>query len=313
VSRELVAIAGDGIGREVIPLAVQCLREVIPALRVIYAEAGHGQMRRVGVPLDPHVLHLLTQVGSAIMGPEADFSPGQPGATAQLVQALDLYLALYPLVDAARGIDLLLCVGEGESRGGQDPRTVQLTPAETWAATRVGNMAGLLASQRKGMVTIAHESEEPFVHAVRAGVGDVASVERVDAVWLVNQFPEMARELDVVVASASTGALLTPYLVEGASTPHGLGHLLLGPRACVARPVHGPLMEEVEWGFSNPLGAIRAAVALLRYGWMEEAAAARLERSIQLATARRRTPDMGGLNTMFELTRAVLRELQHGS
>jgi isocitrate/isopropylmalate dehydrogenase len=53
-------------------------------------------------------------------------------------------------------------------------------------------------------------------------------------------------------------------------------------------------------------------VALLRYGWIEEAAAARLERAIHRATSRRRTPDMGGLNTMFEVTRAVLYELQHG-
>jgi homoisocitrate dehydrogenase len=312
VSRELVAIAGDGIGREVIPLAVQCMREVMPGLRAIYAEAGQDQMRRDGGPLEPRVLHLIMEVGSALMGPEGQVSAGQQSATAQLVQALDLYLDLYPLVDGARGIDLLLCVGEGNFTRGNDRQTVQLTPAETWAATRVGNMAGLLASQRKGVVTIAHESEEPFVHAVRAGVADVATTERVDAVWLVNQFPALARELDVVVASARTGALLTPYLVESASSPHALGYLLLGPHACIARPVHGPLREEVKWGFSNPLGAIRAAVALLRYGWMEEAAAARLDAAINRATARRRTPDMGGLNTMFEVTRAVLHELQHG-
>jgi isocitrate/isopropylmalate dehydrogenase len=113
----------------------------------------------------------------------------------------------------------------------------------------------------------------------------------------------------VLVTSAATGAMLLPLLHEHIQPPQRTGRLLFGESTAIAMPAHGELSEQVEWGFANPLATFRALIALLRYHWADDASARRIEDAINVALRSRRTPDMGGLHTMYELTRAILRVL----
>jgi homoisocitrate dehydrogenase len=309
--RELVIIPGDDIGREVIPLAAQVLRAALPTVRLRDAEAGYQHAWRTGEAIDAATLDLARRVRYVLLGPERPFPEGTPSAIEHLTRALDLYAALYPL-RGAEPADLLLLAEHRPEPAGEHSyqQDKALSPEETWAATRLGNLAGELASKRRGRVAIVHDSEEPFAHAVVAGIASPASVERLDALFLVNHWEELAGDLDLLVASAATGRLLLDRIAAQPDTTLAAGHLLLGTRAAVATPAHGPLREQVGWGFANPLGALHAAIALLRYAWEDEAAAQRLESAIQRATARRRTPDQGGIHTNFEVVRAILNEVQ---
>jgi homoisocitrate dehydrogenase len=306
--RELVIIPGDDIGREVIPLAAQVLRAALPAVRLRDAEAGYQHAWRTGEAIDGATLDLARRIRYVLLGPERPFPEGTPSALEHLTRALDLYAALYPVRGTEPASDLLLLTEHRPEPSGEHSyqQDKALSPEETWAATRLGNLAGELASKRRGRVAIVHDSEEPFAHAVVAGIASPATVERLDALFLVNHWEELAGDLDLLVASAATGRLLLDRI---ASQPPA-SHLLLGPRAAAATPAHGPLREQVGWGFANPLGALHAAITLLRYAWDDEAAAHRLEAAIQRATARRRTPDQGGIHTNFEVVRAILDEVQ---
>ncbi len=305
VTREVVVIPGDGIGREVIPLATGLLRAVCPDVRLIAAEAGAGHARRTGLAVDPLAVEQVRLAGSALMGPEAALPPGIPSAFATLRRALDLYAVLYHLQDPARALDLLLIIALGADERGR----ASLSPAAAWAATRLGNLAASLSQGRARSVAIAHDSELAFAHAVAGGVGNAATVERLDAIFLTNSLDLLLPDLNLLVVSAPTGALLLPPLSRAIQPLEATGCLLLGAEAVIAMPAHGPLKEQIGWGFANPMGAVRAVIALLRYGWSDEAGAARLEAAVSRALSRRRTPDMQGLHSMYEVARAITQEL----
>ncbi|MBA3534853.1 MAG: hypothetical protein H0T73_23330, partial [Ardenticatenales bacterium] len=212
----------------------------------------------------------------------------------------------------AQGLDLLLLLEHGAPKPLLVPREKNkaLSAMELWSATRLGNLAAWLMTPYQGRVALAHDSEEPFAHAVVGGVGEEIESERLDAIFLLNHFSDLAREFTLIVASDSTGELLLSRLLGKVIAPERIGRLLLGPHVAVATPVHDPLREQVGWGFASPLGAFRALLLLLRHWWKEEEAAARLQGAIDRALTRRCTPDMGGLHSMFEVTHCILQELR---
>lgn len=308
VSIPLTVIAGDDIGREVIPLAVQVLRVVRPDIITYDGEAGDGEAQRTGFPISEATARLCVESGAVLMGPERPPHQKLPRALDVLTEILDLHCALYPI--PLNGAHTLIAA---EHMAGNFPPNTsgkRLTPEQNWSATRLGNLARELVAQHGfGRVALAHDSEEEFTFAVMGGFGDDMPIERVDAVYLVNDFTEMAREYPLVLMSARTANRLIPLALRQSGTLTAAARLLQGTGGMVATPVHGALKQLVEWGFANPLGAIQAGLALLRYGWQDEEKAIRLESAIQRATARRRPPDMGGLHTMYEVVWAILQEL----
>lgn len=309
MSRRLVVLSGDDVGREVIPLAIQLLRLLLPEVTILEGESGIEHEWRTGQPIDPPLLAQAREVGSILMGPEREAHEAVASALVQLTELLDLFAAAYHLYDPVQGLDLLVLVEMGRSVG-TEKQQPSLTPFGYWSATRLGNQAARLVAVEPGKIALAHDSELSFVHAVAGGVGEEFTAERVDAIFLLNHFAELAREFALVVASASTGHLLLSHLFKHVIAPERSGLLLLGAEGAVASPAHGPLTEQVGWGFTNPLGALRALYLLLRYHWHEEEAALRLEAAITRALARRRTPDMGGLHTMYEVSHAIGEELR---
>lgn len=304
---ELVVVAGDDVGREVVPLAAQVLRATLPGLRLHDAEAGYDHAWRTGQSVDAVTLDLLQRVRYVLCGPERPFPEEAESATQAMTRALDLYAALYPARATAQQAGFVLLMEHRTDGAEVNPYRERkaLSPEETWRATRLGNLASDLIKPRHN-VTIIHDSEEQFAHAVNAGIRAPATAERLDAVFLVNHWAEMVGDLDWVVTSAATGRLLLDQLGPAQAT----ARLLVGPGAAVATPTHGSLREQVGWGFASPLGAFHAVVALLRYGWGEDEAAQRLESAIARAATRRRAPDQGGLHTMYEVTHAILDELR---
>ncbi len=312
VSQSLMVIAGDDIGREVIPLAVQCLRALLPDLLNYDGEAGDGEAQRTGFPISETTARLCIEANAVLMGPERPPHKELPRALDVLTEILDLHCVLYPI--PLNGDHTLIAA---EHMAGNFPPNTsgkRLTPDQNWSATRLGNRARELVEQHGfTRVALAHDSEEEFTFAVMGGFGDDMPIDRVDAVYFVNDFGELAREYPLVLMSARTANRLIPLALRQSGPLSSAARLLQGSRGMVATPVHGALKQLVEWGFANPLGAINAGVALLRYGWQDEEKAVRLEKAIQRATARRRPPDMGGLHTMYEVVWAILDEINKES
>ena len=114
--RELCVIAGDGIGREVLPPAVAVLRKVLPELRLREAEAGWDCFQRHGTSVPEATFEALRQCGAGLFGAVSSPShkvEGYRSAILQLRQRLGLYLNLrpvrsLPVVSHHPGVDLLI-------------------------------------------------------------------------------------------------------------------------------------------------------------------------------------------------------------
>src|SRR5574342_862436 len=112
----LCVIPCDGIGQEVIPVAVNVLRVALPDLVVVEAEAGWGTFQRIGTALPPATLEAAHDCRAVLFGAVA--SPLRPveGYRSPIValrRELDVFANLRPVrgwqVPGARpALDLLV-------------------------------------------------------------------------------------------------------------------------------------------------------------------------------------------------------------
>ena len=65
---QLCVMPGDGIGKEVIPAAVDVLQAVVPDLETIPAEAGWACFEKYGVSVPQDTLDTITACGAALFG-----------------------------------------------------------------------------------------------------------------------------------------------------------------------------------------------------------------------------------------------------
>lgn len=96
----LCVIAGDGIGQEVVPVAIRVLERLIPDLNVTEAEAGWECFKRGGESVPEATLQLMRECGAGLFG--AVSSPahsveGYRSAILQLRQKLGLSVNLRPV------------------------------------------------------------------------------------------------------------------------------------------------------------------------------------------------------------------------
>ena len=97
---KLCVIEGDGIGREVVPAAVEVLRQLLPELQVVPAQAGWDCFREIGEALPQATLQSLRDCGAGLFG--AVSSParrvdGYRSPIVQLRQQLQLSVNLRPV------------------------------------------------------------------------------------------------------------------------------------------------------------------------------------------------------------------------
>ncbi len=112
----ICAIPGDGIGREVVPAAVAVLRQVVPGLRVEWAEAGYDTWRRSGEALPARTLSLAQAADATLFGAVSSPlrpTPGYQSAILSLRRTLDLYACVRPVRSPHPPTPLSLTAGEG--------------------------------------------------------------------------------------------------------------------------------------------------------------------------------------------------------
>jgi homoisocitrate dehydrogenase len=96
----ILVVPGDGIGREVIPAAVEVLRATGLPLRFAEAEAGWECFRRGGAALPEETLAAAGQADAVLFGAVASPSHPVPGYRSPIVglrRALDLYANIRPV------------------------------------------------------------------------------------------------------------------------------------------------------------------------------------------------------------------------
>ena len=348
-SHRIAVIAGDGIGKEVVPAAIAVLDDVaqrhgfsLEWTEFDWSSKYYAQTGRM-MPVDG--LDTLAEYDAIFLGAIGDPSLPDHVTLWELLlpirRRFQQYINLRPirLLNGVRGplrtdapIDFVVVrennEGEYSEIGG---RLHQDTPHESvfqgsvftrFGTERVLRYAFELARSRGGRLVSATKSNGlkhsmPFWDELCVEVGaDYADVEvesvHIDA--LAARFVLKPHTLDVVVASNLFGDILTDL---GAAIAGSIG---IAPSAnlnperkhpSMFEPIHGSAPDIVGQGIANPIGQIWSGAMMIDHLGHAEAAAD-VMRAIEavLADEQSRTPDLGGPSTTDGVTDAIRRLLK---
>lgn len=299
--KSLCVIAGDGIGPEVVPVAVDALQRLLPGLRTCEAEAGWGCFERMGTSVPQATLDLMKYCGAGIFGAVSSPShavAGYRSAILTLRQALALNCNLrpvrsWPVISPQPNIDMLilrensegLYVGrermDGEGRALAERQITRL--ASEQLAQRTAEVAALRNARR---ITLVHKANvlpltcglfRDSARQVLAQAGWDARVDErlVDVAAL--QLVASPEQFDLIATTNLFGDILSDLACHWSG---GLGtapSLNWGEGIALAEPVHGSAPDIAGTGRANPLAALLSAALLLRYHWQLPSLADQLE------------------------------------
>ena len=329
-------IPGDGIGREVIPAAVQALQALGLDLTLVEAKAGLHCFRECGEALPEATLELARKADAVLFGATSSPSGGLPGYRSPILalrKELNLYANLRPCQSlpgdfSEPGIDLLIVRENSEGLySGRERREGETAIAER-VITRAASERIMRVACEQALRRAAQHGQPPVVTVVhKANVLKVSDgLFRECALKVAEEFPLVtvqellvdAAAMKLVTSPQSFDVLVTTNLFgdilsdEASALVGGLGvapSANVGEGTPVFEPVHGSAPDIEGKGIANPVGAMLSAAMMLDTLGLTQAAQ-RLRESVRVALAAGiRTPDLGGTATTAEFTRTVCLDL----
>jgi 3-isopropylmalate dehydrogenase len=324
MAERVAVIAGDGIGREVVPAAVAVLDRV-GEFEFVEADAGDAVRDETGTALPAETRELAASADATLFG-----AAGETAADVilPLRRAVDAFANVrparaYPGVDALQPETDLVFVRENtegvyagiesEIAAGVTTLTRVVTAA---ASRRLADFGFEYATEGGYDVTVAHKAnvmgvtDGQFLAAVRA-VADERGAAHEEVLM-------DALATDLVIEPENHGVVICPNLAGdvlsdlAAGLVGGLGLLPsanVGPERALFEPVHGSAPDIAGEGTANPAATILSAAMLLEYLDHEEAAARVREAMTAVLADGPRTPDLGGSATTEAVTEAVFARL----
>ncbi|WP_435073213.1 isocitrate/isopropylmalate family dehydrogenase [Halorubrum sp. HHNYT27] len=332
MSQTVVVIEGDGIGREVVPAAVEVLEAFDLDFEFVSADAGDATKEATGEALPAETYDLAADADATLFG-----AAGETAADVilPLRDAVDSFVNVrpakaYPGVDALRPETDVVFLRENtegvysghENRLSDDLST--LTRVVTSSASRelaafacefVEDGRGPAGGPEDGF-TVAHkanvmrETDGRFrdeVLSVAAEHGVDADEELMDA--FATKLPLDPSQYGVIVCPNLAGDVLSDL---AAGLVGGLGLLPsanIGHENALFEPVHGTAPDIAGEGIANPTAAVLSGAMLLEYlGYVEEGQ--RVRDAVEgVLSDGPRTGDLGGDATTDEVTAAIVDRL----
>ncbi len=286
---EVVRIAGDGIGPEVMDAACRVLRAAGAPVRWVDARAGQAALDSCDEVLPEATVEAVRQAGVALKGPcTTPVGRGFTSVNVQLRKRLDLYAAVRPVRNLPgvetgfRNVDIVVVREntEGLYSGIENEITpgvvTSLKVATERASRRIAAWTFRYARERgRRKVTVFHKanimklSDGLFIRCARQvreemGFEDIEYEEviidagcmrlvqdpsRFDILLLENLYGDVVSDL----CAAFVGGL---GVVPGAN---------IGERCAVFEAVHGSAPDIAGKGLANPLALIMSGVMMLNY------------------------------------------------
>ncbi len=322
---EIAVIPGDGIGKEVIPVAVDVL-ETIGEFSFEHAAAGDATKAETGHALPDETWDLVTSTDATLFGAAGDTAAD---VILPLRRAVDSFVNIrparaFPGVDALRPETDLVILRENtegvyaghENRLTDDVSTLTRVITDR-ASRRLSRFAVEYVTDRnEKSFTVAHkanvmrETDGRFLNAVE----DVADEHGVNTEPVL--MDALATHLcldpgayDVIVTTNLAGDVISDL---AAGLVGGLGLLPsanIGPDRGVFEPVHGTAPDIAGEGIANPTAAILSAAMLLDHlGYDTEATAVR-DAMLSVLESGPATPDLGGSASTRDVGDAVIDAL----
>jgi len=314
----IAVIEGDGIGKEVIPVARDVLATVRPDLGFFPVEVGYGRWERTGEAITSADITALKEADAILFG--AVTTPPDPGYRSVVVRMrkeLDLYANVRPVKGNSADIVIVRENTEGlyagvEEVGPERATTVRVITRK--GSERIARFACGLAKGRSHL-TVGHKANvlkadtlfRDTCIAVAKEEGVPLREKFIDALCLdVLMHP---LEYDIIVTENMFGDILSDvaaYLVGGLGMlPSGN----IGDRHALFEPVHGSAPKHAGKDTANPVAAVRSAAMLLEYLGDRENAA-KVDQAVgRVLASGVRTGDLGGMAGTKEMGKAILAAL----
>jgi homoisocitrate dehydrogenase len=341
-ARRVCLISGDGVGKEVIPVAAQVLDSLGLGLQFVEAQAGFEYFSKFGDSIPERTLAEVESCGVALFGATSSPSTHVDGYRSPILamrKTFDLYANLRPVRSlpgpfSRPGVDMLIVRENTEGLYiGRERLEGDTAIAERWisrrGSQRIARMAFEQARSRDPTINqIAphnHQTSVTMVH--KANVLKVTDgLFRQAVLEVAEDYPEIAcnellvdamamrlirdpEQFDVIVTTNLFGDILSD---EASALVGGLGvapSTNLGERVAVFEPVHGSAPDIAGKGCANPIGAILSAAMLLEH-LGERTAARRVQAAVMQSLSEGiMTRDLGGNAGTVDVTREVLRNL----
>lgn len=329
---QLVVIPGDGIGKEVIPVAVEILKAMVPKLQVVNAQAGWECFRQFGVSVPEETLTAIRESGSALFGAVSSPSgvvDGYSSAILTIRQNLDLYANIRPVLSwqefpGQRKVDIIIVRENTEGLySGREREVEGGAIAERVithrASLRIAKKALSLAkSQKRRKITIVHKANvlpltdglfRTCVHDTAKEYADKNISIEIDELLVDVAVLKMLADpyyFDVVITTNLFGDILSDAAAHWCG---GLGFapsLNWGDDYAVAEPVHGSAPDIAGKCLANPMAAVSSAAMLVRYQWEMAEIANCIDSAVQSVLMKSNNEPLGSTT---EITTKLLRAL----
>ncbi|MFB6069293.1 MAG: isocitrate/isopropylmalate family dehydrogenase [Halobacterium sp.] len=318
---EIAVVPGDGVGPEVVPVAVAVL-DAVGDFEFVEVDAGDAVAESRGTPLPDETRDAVASADATLFG-----AAGETAADViiPLRRAVESFVNVrpartYPGVDAVQPETDLVFLRENTEGvyAGQEAELADGVTTTTRVVTRAASqrLAEYACEYAPDGFTVAHKA-----NVMRATDGlfleTVESVARergveTDAVLmdaLAMHLVQTPADYGVVVCPNLAGDVLSDL---AAGLVGGLGLLPsanVGPERAVFEPVHGSAPDIAGDGVANPAAAVLSAAMLLEFlGY--EADGRRVRDAVEGVLAEGpRTPDVGGDASTAEVRDALLAKL----
>ncbi|MEA1984544.1 MAG: isocitrate/isopropylmalate family dehydrogenase [Euryarchaeota archaeon] len=328
---KLAIVEGDGIGKEVIPAAVDVLDALSLSIEKVPLELGYGKWERTGSAITDEDLSILKECDCILFG--AITTPPDPNYKSVLLtirKELDLYANIRPIrpipgitgVTGRSDFDIMI-VRENTEGMYSGIEEIHHDVAYTRrvitrkGSERIARAACELAETRNRHLTIVHKSnvlksDTLFLDACRdvAASYDITCDDMlVDA--MAYSLISSPHQYDVVVTTNLFGDILSDM---AAALVGGLGIVPsanIGDNRAFFEPVHGSAPDIAGQGIANPLAAILSVKMMLE--WLgDHQDAALIEESVCYAISRNiTTPDLGGSANTRQVGDALVDRIMH--
>ena len=339
MTTRLCVIEGDGIGREVVPAAVEVLQAIMPDLEIVQARAGWQTYLDCGVSVPEETLDAVRECGAALFGAVSSPSRkvnGYRSAIVTMRQKLGLYANVRPVfslpaVSHKENVDLVIVrentedLYSGRERS-EDGMAIAERVITSCASHRIAMRAAeVLRLGGRRRVTIVHKAtilpltDGLFRDTARAALEKTRQpyedweIDEMLVDTAAYQLAAAPQNFDVLVTTNLFGDILSD---EAAHWCGGMGlapSINWGDDLAVAEPVHGSAPDIAGKGIANPIATILSAALLARYYWKQPTVADGIERAVYQALEWdiREDGRIPPVLSTDEIKNAVLRQLEH--
>ena len=326
MTTDIVVIEGDGIGREVVPAAVEVLEALDIEFGFTHAEAGDATLAETGEALPGETYDAVRAADATLFG-----AAGETAADVilPLREAVGSFVNVrparaYPGVDALRpetDVVFLRENTEGVYAGHEDRLSDDLSTLTRVTTTSASECLARFAcdyAEARDMdgfhvahkANVMRETDGRFRDAV-VGVAEARGLEAEEVLMdaFATRLPLDPTAFDVVVCPNLAGDVLSDL---AAGLVGGLGLLPsanIGADNALFEPVHGTAPDIAGQGVANPAATIVSAAMLLEHLGYEAGTTAIRSAVESVLKDGPRTPDLAGNATTEDVTAAVLEEL----